>query len=109
MIKVSPAQMRVVREILSRRAPGVEVRAFGSRVDGTPKEHSDLDLAVVAPAKLGIAALEELREAFAQSDLPFRIDVLDWNAISDEFKKVIEGKYEVVQRAEEDNGGRGGA
>jgi len=30
------------------------------------------------------------------SDLPFRVDILDWNAISPEFKKVIEQGYEVI-------------
>ena len=86
-------------KILAQHAPGAEVRAFGSRVDGTPKEYSDLDLVMVAQKELGMTELEEMRDAFSQSDLPFRVDVLDWNAISDEFKKVIADKYEVVQRA----------
>jgi predicted nucleotidyltransferase len=98
MIKATPAQVRVVQDILARHLPGAEVRAFGSRVGGTPKDYSDLDLAVVAPQKLDAALLDGLRDAFAQSDLPFRVDVLDWNAISDEFKKVVEAGYEILQR-----------
>lgn len=99
MIKIAPAQLRIVAKILAQHAPGAEVRAFGSRVDGTPKDYSDLDLVIVAQKKLGLTELDELREAFSQSDLPFRVDVLDWNAISDEFKKVIEKNCEVVQRS----------
>lgn len=99
MIKATPAQLRTVTGILARYAPGAEVRAFGSRAGGRPKGYSDLDLAIVTRGKLGLAALNEIREAFSQSDLPFRVDVLDWNALSPEFKKTIGAKYEVLQRA----------
>ena len=87
----------LISGILAAHAPGVEARAFGSRVVGTPKDYSDLDLALVGTAKLDAAALESLREAFEESDIPFRVDVLDWHAISKEFQKVILAKYELLQ------------
>ena len=41
--------------------------------------------------------IAELKEAFQESELPFRVDLLDWNAISDEFRIVIEKSgYEVI-------------
>ena len=45
--------------------------------------------------------LRRLKEAFEESDLPFRVDVLDWHAISDRFHKVIEKKYEVLQKGKQ--------
>lgn len=30
-------------------------------------------------------------------DIPIRVDFVDWNTISDEFKEVINQKYEVIQ------------
>jgi predicted nucleotidyltransferase len=98
MIKATPAQLRTIKGILSRHLPEAEVRAFGSRVSGKPKDYSDLDLAVLSPQKIEAARLEETREAFAESDLPFRVDVLDWSAISEEFRKVIEAGYEILQK-----------
>lgn len=86
----------LISGILAAHAPGVEARAFGSRVGGTPKDYSDLDLALVGDAKLESAVLENLREAFEESDIPFRVDILDWHAISKEFQKVILAKYEVL-------------
>ena len=82
MIDVSPDQLRLVRSILSVHVAGIEVRAFRSRVDGSAKPHSDLDLAVMTEKPLSprIAAL--LREAFSESDLPFRVDIIDWAEIS---------------------------
>ena len=46
-------------------------------------------------------ALRRLKEAFEESDLPFRVDVLDWHAISSAFRGVIEKKYEVVQKSKQ--------
>jgi len=96
MIKVTPAQLRLIAGILAAKVPGVEARAFGSRVDGNPKDYSDIDLALVGSAKLEAAVIGALKEAFEESDLPFHVDVLDWNTISKEFQKVILNKYEVL-------------
>ena len=98
MIDLSPQHLQTVRAILDRHVPNCEVRAFGSRVSGPAKSYSDLDLAVVAPTKLNPDTLRHLKEAFEESDLPFRVDVLDWHETSAEFQKVIEKDYEVVQR-----------
>jgi predicted nucleotidyltransferase len=76
------------------------VRAFGSRVNWTAKGYSDLDLAVVGSGKLSDDTLRHLREAFEESDLPFRVDVLDWHAASPAFQKVIEKQYKIVQKSE---------
>lgn len=96
MIKATPEQLSIISAILAAHVPGVEARAFGSRVGGTPKDYSDLDLALVGPAKLEPAVMATLREAFEESDIPFRVDLLDWHAISKEFQEVIQKKYEVI-------------
>ena len=96
MIKATPEQLSIINGILAAHVPGVEARAFGSRVIGTPKDYSDLDLALVGAAKLEAAVMENLREAFEESDIPYRVDILDWNSISKEFQKVILKKYEAI-------------
>ena len=70
---------------------------------GAAGKYSDLDLALVAAERIPLARIEALREAFAESDLPFQVDVLDWQAISASFRGVIEKKYERVQVASEAN------
>lgn len=97
MIDVSPFQLEVIKKILGKHVSGCEVRAFGSRAARTAKDYSDLDLAIVGKEKLSDKILFALKEDFQQSDLPFRVDVLDWNAISKEFREVIEKKYKVLQ------------
>ncbi len=99
MIDLSPQQIETVRAILARHVPGCEVRAFGSRVRWTAKSYSDLDLAVLGPKKLKRDQLDALREAFTESDLPFRVDVLDWHAISEQFRTIITERFEAIQQA----------
>lgn len=99
MTDIKPAHLEIVKAILQKHLAGVEVRAFGSRVWGTAKAWSDLDLALVSEKKLALTAIENLRADFAESDLPFRIDILDWHDISPEFRALIQKKYEVMQSA----------
>jgi type I restriction enzyme S subunit len=100
MIDLAPHHLEKVRTILGKHVPQCEVRAFGSRANGTAKDYSDLDLAVVGSAQLDHDTLRHLKEAFEESDLPFRVDVLDWHATSPEFQKVIEKQYAIVQESE---------
>jgi len=38
-----------------------------------------------------------LRESFSDSDLPFRVDVVDLATVSDEFKSIVEKNHSVLQ------------
>ncbi len=97
MIDVSAEQLCIIKEILQKYVPCCQVRVFGSRYKGALKAYSDLDLAIVGDTRLDWRVIENAKEAFSESDLPFRVDVLDWHAISSEFKAVIESGYAVIQ------------
>ena len=101
MIDLSPNYLETVKGILAEHVRECEVRAFGSRVTWTAKDYSDLDLAMVGVSALDWGTLGQLKEAFEQSDLPMRVDVLDWHTITDSFRKVIEQDYVVVQKGED--------
>jgi uncharacterized protein len=106
MIKVSGKQLETIKRILAEYVGGCEVRAFGSRVVGEAKDHSDLDLAVVGSGKMKRRTKMLLREAFEESDLPFRADIIDYNAISDKFRAIIDTGYEIIQTSSETTIGR---
>ncbi|MEA3307659.1 MAG: nucleotidyltransferase domain-containing protein [Elusimicrobiota bacterium] len=97
MIDAKNEHIEIIKSILQKHIPQCEIRVFGSRVTLTAKSYSDLDLAVMGKEKLPNEILYALKESFEESDLPFRVDVLDWNNISENFKKIIESKYEVLQ------------
>lgn len=94
MIDLSESHLHKVREILKQRVPGCETRVFGSRVTGRSKPTSDLDLAVVGVTDP--EALSRLREDFQESDLPFRVDVVDWAQLTPEFQAIISRKFEIL-------------
>ena len=96
-IDISSGDFEIVKRILARHVPDCKVLAFGSRVCGTARRYSDLDLALMTSEPLDIRRSSELKEAFAQSDLPFRVDIVDWASASDNFRRIIEMNCEVVQ------------
>ena len=100
MIEMSSTQLAEVERILREHVPECEVRAFGSRVTGRTKPWSDLDLAVIGPKALGFQRLGLLIEAFQESTLPFRVDVLDWHETSPSFRAIIAQQYAVIQASQ---------
>ena len=95
MIDLAPEQLEIVRRLLAVQVPDCEVRAFGSRVTGNARPYSDLVL--LGPARLSLGRLAALREAFAESELAIRVDVIDWNAISKNFRNIIAAQFEILQ------------
>lgn len=86
----------VVR-LLQHHLPDTEVWAYGSRVKGTARPASDLDLVTFASAGQK-EAVSRLREAFDESPLPFRVDLFVWDKVPEEFRKNIEEARVVVQK-----------
>ena len=96
MINISPQELAIVRQLIDGAFPDVEVRLFGSRHKGIVKPYSDLDIVLVGEQKLDWLEVSRLREAFAESELPYRVDLLDWFAISPAFQQVIAQGYTVI-------------
>ena len=79
-LALKPAEKMTVQSVLRAAAPAHEAFAFGSRVrrssDQKPlKPHADLDIALRGEP-LRPDAMFTLRDAFSESDLPFRVDVV---------------------------------
>ena len=82
---------RIVREILAAHLPGdVRVLAFGSRVKNSHRPLSDLDLALEGHASLTLAERADLSDAFSESDLPFKVDVVDLTTSDAAFRAIVE-------------------
>ncbi len=97
-IDVEPKHLTLVKKILKRHITYKTVWAYGSRVNWTANQYSDLDLVVfeVNTVKQG-----ELKEDLAESDLPFSVDVMPWEKIPEKFKHKILEKYVILQKKPE--------
>ncbi len=90
MLDLGSDQLRMVRDVLAAHLPAASVFAFGSRVRGTAKRFSDLDLVVRAERPLDLDHLGALRSAFSESDLPIKVDIVEWSALGAVFRQMIE-------------------
>lgn len=96
-LDLTSEELSIVKAILQRYVPEYPVWAFGSRVKGNAKPYSDLDLAIISDKPLNLATHASLVEAFSESDLVWKVDLVDWATTSESFKNIIQQQYVVIQ------------
>lgn len=86
MLHIDPEDLILLRNILDKFE--YIFFAYGSRVKGTQKKFSDLDLCIMEP----ISDLEMfyIKEALENSDLPFKVDIKRWDDMSKDFQAIIQ-------------------
>ena len=92
-----PKHRQILEELLRKYLPGVEVWAYGSRVNGRAHAGSDLDLVLRGPKlqKIPFDQLSYFEEAIRESNIPFLIDVRDWAQLPERFRHEIKDEYVV--------------
>lgn len=88
MIHLEGRHKKIIEKILA--ISPVDFYAFGSRVTGTHRKFSDLDLAYKEP--LAEKTVIQLETAFEESDLPFKVDLVNYSKCSEAFKKIIDAE-----------------
>jgi len=97
-IDISSEQRELLLGLIRQYLPGVAVWAYGSRVKGTARTNSDLDLVVfTTPDKQ--RPVSELKEALGESNLPFIVDLHVWDEVPESFHEGIRENYAVLQDA----------
>ena len=97
-MRLAPQELRIVAAILRNHVPEYAVWAFGSRVHGRSlKPFSDIDLAIMTETPIVLERLLDLRAAFSESDLPFRVDIVDWASTDQPFRSIIMAGHEILQ------------
>jgi predicted nucleotidyltransferase len=96
VLDIEPQDLALVRAVLAKHVPEIEVRAIGSRVKGTARKFSDLDLVLMTDRRLDLLRFLDLKDAFSDSDLPYLVDIVDWAATSPSFRGIIERENVVI-------------
>ena len=86
MIQIENRHWTIVQQILSQHP--YHFYAYGSRVKGEARKLSDLDICYYddIPDEL----VFEIKDEFAQSNLPFFVEVVAWKDMRPFFQKVIQ-------------------
>ncbi|MXX55388.1 MAG: nucleotidyltransferase domain-containing protein [Gemmatimonadetes bacterium] len=97
-LRLAARHRRALEALLRQYLPGVEVWAYGSRVNGRGHEGSDLDLVLrgLRLEKIPIARLMDFEEAVRESTIPFLVEARDWARLPERFHREIEREYVVV-------------
>ena len=94
-LSISEREWEILSEILAKHLAGTTVWAFGSRATGKRvKRFSDLDLAI-EERLTGRRGL--LMDAFDESLLSFKVDVVEREMVDADFWERIEKDFVVVQ------------
>lgn len=94
---------RVIETLLREHLPGVEVWAYGSRVNGRGHDGSDLDLVLRGPGleEIPTGRLEDFEDAIRESTIPFLVEARDWARLPTRFHHEIEREYVVLVGGDE--------
>lgn len=93
MIHMEKRHWDIVKAILAKYP--YSFYAFGSRVKGNPRRFSDLDICFIENIPWNIRA--HIDEDFEESDLPYKVDVIDWNACDKNFQNLIKKDLILIQ------------
>ena len=88
-LQIAPRQRRILEDLLREHLPGVDVWAYGSRVNGRGHDGSDLDLVLRGPdlQELPAGQLLDFEDAIRGSNIPFLVEARDWACLPERFHR----------------------
>jgi predicted nucleotidyltransferase len=89
-IAISAAEYKIIKTIFAETCnTDISILVFGSRTTGTHTPFSDIDICLKASKALPHALLSDLHRRFSESNLPYRVDLIDYHRLTPCFQKVI--------------------
>lgn len=95
-IKVPEKHLRYILEQLKLYIPKAEVWAFGSRIKDSNRTSSDLDLAILCDEDTAKKQLLKLNEVLIESDIPFKVQLLDFKHLPKNMQDNIKKQYIII-------------
>lgn len=96
-IDLTLEQLNLIKHVLSKHlSKTAKVWIFGSRVTGKAKPYSDIDLVIDLSEPAPIELLAALTNSFIDSELPYKVDLVDWCSIDNDFRDLISQKRQRI-------------
>lgn len=75
--------------ILTILFPNAKIYFFGSRVGDNHAKYADIDIAIEEDMAIRPGRIGEAINMFAESSIPYKIDILDYNSVSKDMQYFI--------------------
>ena len=86
---ITEKEQKIIERILNKYRKDYAFFYYGSRVKGTYEKTSDLDVLVKGKAEMPLAVLQEIKEEFDKSDLPYIVNFSDYYKLDSSFYERI--------------------
>lgn len=80
---------KIIRLVVAMIPQVKKIYLFGSRARGTHSPRSDIDIAIDANRKLSTVEIGELKSVLSETNIIYKIDVVDINSIPEDLRKTI--------------------
>jgi len=89
MENVDKATQDKIVNLIGVLIPDAKIYLFGSRARGTHSKWSDIDLALDTGMPLPNVRVDEVKSVFAATNMPYKVDVLDFHSVSSDMQASI--------------------
>ena len=96
IIHVSEKELKIVQRLVEKHLPDIDAWVYGDRLNGESNPKSDLYIVVFTTPEQQ-QKVGDLREAFDESDLSFRVNLSVWDALSEASRKQAVRESVVLQ------------
>jgi len=89
---------QILIQLFSSVDKPLELIAYGSRVNNTAHEGSDLDLVIRTQNEepISLNLYSDLVEKIKQSNIPFLVELRDWSTLPNSFHKQVSENSQVI-------------
>lgn len=84
---------KIIRKAFGRQR--VTIVLYGSRARGNARPNSDYDIALKSVRPLPAEIISEIKFRLEESNIPFKVDIVDLAGVSDELKRSISKEGQV--------------
>jgi len=88
MINLEQRYIEFIKKTVAKHLSNYTLYMFGSRVTGRAKKYSDIDIAIKSD-NFTQEIKNKLQMEFDNSTLPYEVDIINLNEISDTFRNII--------------------
>lgn len=86
---LDPLHQKTIVSLIRAAIPHANIYLFGSRARGTASPTSDADIMIDAGSIIDIQTMISLKNLLSESEIPYRVELVDKYAIDDQFLSLI--------------------